>query len=468
MADYMDMMRQAGRLQQMTDEQVAKGTRDYLFNLRAISALTGEDVKRAQARAREASTQLAVQSKLQGMGAGAMERFQAGIKNMEPFMQKALQEATAFDGTVVDKSLNQLFAMSPARQRLFEETYQDTLNNALSADDITKRYQERVRQLGPALQSETASLGDSIGAANLAIGTLPELTKQLEATLALGLKGQADLASQIPNTVEATKQLAVTQDTLRVTTAEVEVAFKNYQARLTEALTGDAARFAVEGAAGLPGFLANKGMMKQLDDAFGLTIAGLESVGIVGGKLKEFFPDLKESIRQFLPQSTPSSSTANPANQLSSAADTLESAGQTLAQAGRSLNRGSDSVNTIASATSGYSVARGGGIIPIGGGDVVAGDLRNPAGLIEGAYQKVQAEKGLANKSAESIQTAMQSLFNSNSPLTQSMTELKQQLATDNQASNSMMKEYIGKMDTLIAAMENNVDYSKRIADNIA
>jgi hypothetical protein len=113
----MDMLNRSGRLSQTTAEDVAKGTADYLLNLRAVSAFTGEDSKKAQARAREASTQLAVQSKLMGMGEGAMERFQTGIANMEPFMQKALQEAVAFDGTVVDKGLNQLFALSPTREK---------------------------------------------------------------------------------------------------------------------------------------------------------------------------------------------------------------------------------------------------------------------------------------------------------------------------------------------------------------
>jgi hypothetical protein len=48
------------------------------------------------------------------------------------------------------------------------------------------------------------------------------------------------------------------------------------------------------------------------------------------------------------------------------------------------------------------------------------------------------------------------------------MLELKQQLASDNQMSQSIMKQYTDKMDTLIDAVNYNEDLLKRIADNTA
>jgi hypothetical protein len=468
MADYMQMMQQAGQLQQMTDAQLAKGSRDYLFNLRAISALTGEDVKRAQARAREASTQLAVQSKLQNMGAGAMERFQAGIMNMEPFMQKALQEATAFDGTVVDQGLNQLFAMSPAREELFRRSQQNMQDLSLDATEITRRYQADVRELGPAMAKEAGSLGDSLGAANLAIGSFPELTRMVEATMQLGLKGQSDFNSRLPDVVRITGELATSQDALRQTTADVQVAFKNYQAQLIEALTEEAEYYALEGARGLPGFLANKGMMKQLDDGFGVTIAGLSTLGITLKNIPESInkaaTEIEKNARNFLLDVFRGGLTTPRRNQQTPDTSRAPNVDQNASEYARGgVLRGPDSGFQSSATFHGHEA-----VIPLGSGDTIAVDLRSPSGLIESAIQKAQAQAGIGNKSMETMQTTLQTMFDNPNLLTRSMGELKQQVASDNQMSQSLLNQYTDKMDTLIATLQDNVEYSRRIANDIS
>lgn len=467
MADYMQLMQQAGQLQQMTDTQLAQGTKNYLFNLRAISALTGEDTKRAQARAREAGTQLAVQSKLQNMGAGAMERFQSGIMNMEPFMQKALQQAVAFDGTVVDQGLNQLFAMSPAREELFRRSQQDMMNQSLDAAEVTRRYQSYVRELGPAMAKEAGSLGDSIGVANLAVGSLPELTKMVEATMQLGLKGQADFNNKLPDIVRITSELSQSQDILRQTTADVQVAFKNYQAQLTDSLSGPAAKFALEGAPGLPGFLANKGMLKQLDDSFGVTIAGLQSIGLVGENFPKQFSesiansteiiarDAKGFIEKIYTEMFNGASRANRQG-------TAPNVEQMPMRTGGVLRGPESGYNSQATFHGSEAV------IPLGSGDTIAVDLRSPSGLIESAIQKAQAQAVVGNKSVETMQATLQTMFDNPSLLTRSMGDLKQQVASDNQMSQSLMKQYTDKMDTLIATLQDNVEYSRRIANDIS
>jgi len=463
MADYMEMMQQAGRLQQMTDEQVAKGTKDYLFNLRAITALTGEDAKKAQARAREASTQLAVQSKLQNMGAGAMERFRTGVANMEPFMQKALQEALAFDGTVVDQGLNQLFAMSPAREELFRRTQKDMMDQSLDSAEVTRRYQQYVKELGPQMAKEASSLGDSVGAVNLATGGLGNLTKMLESTLELGLKGQADFNSKLPDVVRITGELATSQEQLLNTTAAVQVAFKNYQAQLTEALTKPATDFATKGVPYGPEFLANKGMMKQLDDSFGLTVAGLNRVGVVLENIPKSIQDAANTIKtgasSFVLEIFKGMKEGREDASRTNTAPNVEQ--MPMARGG--VLRGPES-----GYRSGATFHGNEAVIPLGSGDTIAVDLRSPSGLIESAVQKAQDQAGAGNKSTEAIQTALQTLFDSPNLMTRSMLELKQQLASDNQMSLSVIKQYTDKMDTLIAAVNYNEDYLKRIADNTA
>jgi len=536
--DYMDMLNRSGKLSQTSAEDIAKGTNDYLRNLRAVSAFTGEDAKKAQARAREASTQLAVQSKLMDMGKGAMERFQSGISNMEPFMQKALQEAVAFDGTVVDKGLNQLFAMSPARQKLFEETQKDVMNQSLSAEEITKRYQQRVKELGPELAAEAKGLGSTIGAANLAVGALPELTKSLEATLQLGIKGQNAATTNIENTVKSAEKLAHTTDELTNVLARGQVVFKDFQSAVNTELTGAITKFAREGVPSLTGMLKNKGLEDQLKDSFAFTLAALKSVGLVGDNLKGSLSKLQTNFEKF---TTGDSAALNDAGKLlkDAAASLKEAASRLLGSITGGGTRENRSINNRDLGTLGKTgslfekedffgkVAKGETVLTpnqlenlvrgVSGNGQQSGmqsmmqknfDLfknsnqKTPAKFDENIQSLVKsnsnflanAEKTLGKASLngveqlasqlqktpavatasvtdtgqlpEAIKNAVSELVNQPNLFTNSVTELKQQISADNQIQISILKDYVDKMDTLISTMEDNVDYTKRLADN--
>jgi hypothetical protein len=52
--------------------------------------------------------------------------------------------------------------------------------------------------------------------------------------------------------------------------------------------------------------------------------------------------------------------------------------------------------------------------------------------------------------------------------MTTALTDLKNTMTADSQASQSLMQQYTEKMDTLIAAIEDGNDYSRQIANNIA
>lgn len=188
---YMEMLNRSGELQTKTSGQIAVGHAEYLKNLRAISMFTGEDAKAAQKRAQDASEQLAVQAKLAEQGDGAAERFTAAVASMGPEIQKGLQQMTAFDGTIVDKNLNQLLAASPTRRKLLEETYADMQNSALDATEVNKRYQQRVAEYGTALKKESLEIGKSYGMVTLATGQLAEVTALGEKQARLGRQGEA-------------------------------------------------------------------------------------------------------------------------------------------------------------------------------------------------------------------------------------------------------------------------------------
>jgi len=222
---YMEMVNKSGQLQKMTDKELAIGHAEYLKNLKAVSMFTGEDVKQAQARAKQASEQLAVQAKLEKQGPKAFERFTTAVAGMGPEITKGLQQMTAFDGTIVDKNLNQLLAASPTRRKLLEETYADMQNSALDATQVNENYQKRVAEYGAALKQEALAAGETYGAVNVATGQMGEVTGMLEKQAELGRKGMAARSEEnkaIETTVDKLKGLIEGADGTRATLVELD------------------------------------------------------------------------------------------------------------------------------------------------------------------------------------------------------------------------------------------------------
>lgn len=284
--DYTDLMRSTGQLEKMQAGDLAKGTSDYLTNLRAVSAFTGEDAKKAQARAREASQQLAVQSKLMAKGPEAMAAFESTIRNMDPIMQKAMQQGVAFDGTIVDESLSQLFAMSPSRKALFDRTYAD-FAAGLDPEQITANYQRNLKELGASMAKEAASMGSSVGTLNLATGGLAELTKLLENTVTLGLKG-VEAAKDATSTADAMKALRDKTEGLVPEISRATEAFIKARTDLTLGLDSQdyLTRFA-QGKLPTNAAAARKSLAEQILEASDATNVLLRNIDIYLGKQKQ-------------------------------------------------------------------------------------------------------------------------------------------------------------------------------------
>jgi hypothetical protein len=106
--EYMANLARTGTLAGMSQEKLAQGSFEYMTNLKVISAITGEEAKAAQERARSASTQSAVFAKLSSMGGEATAQFQAIVKMM-PGFEKELQQIL-----LTGQTDNAAFINSPA------------------------------------------------------------------------------------------------------------------------------------------------------------------------------------------------------------------------------------------------------------------------------------------------------------------------------------------------------------------
>jgi Spy/CpxP family protein refolding chaperone len=85
---------------------------------------------------------------------------------------------------------------------------------------------------------------------------------------------------------------------------------------------------------------------------------------------------------------------------------------------------------------------------------------------VENYFDNLGANK--STTSPEQITQMVGNLFDNPNLMTNSIAELKNIMTADSQSSQNLMKQYTEKMDTLITTLQQNVDYSKRIADGIA
>jgi hypothetical protein len=449
--DYMDLLQRSGRLQDKNAKDIANETADYLINLKAISAFTGEDAKKAQDRAKEAGTQLAVQSKLMDQGPGAFERFYAGIQTMEPFMQKALQEAVATDGTVIDKSLNQLFALSPARKELFDRTQQDVANKSLGAAQIAENYQRNLKELGPAMATEAKNLGNSLGVANLAVGAMPELTRMVEQSLQTGLKGANMQAQAAESTVAAARALSTTTEILTTEISKASKAFGDATSMLTKGITPLLEKYAKEGV--------------------GTTTRSLEQTVRIGSEMTAL---VLEKVTKMEGALAPGG-----------VSRTAERAADRAAESRlpRQANGGVISARSGGTAVLAAEAGLNEAFVPLPDNRSIPVTMNVDSNLyakqFNDSFAGAMAQYDRTKKQtaavptpgpdmATSLRTAFETALSGPAGFGPAMTAVKTQLADDSRSQLSVMQQQIDRMDDMVKAMQDNVEYSRRIANDLA
>ena len=207
-ADYMSMLQRSGNLAGKSQTDLAAESQKYMVNLKAISDFTGEDVKVAEKRAKEASMQLAVQEKLAELGPKAAEKWDAAIRTMDPSEVLAAQQKLVM-GLVTDPASATFYAQNKAADELLDRTMSNIKNSGVSLDQATANYQTNLKELQPAMLEYNKSIAKSIGVNNVATGAMADVTKIASASMTLSMK---DLSKSTETTVGATNNALKTQD----------------------------------------------------------------------------------------------------------------------------------------------------------------------------------------------------------------------------------------------------------------
>ena len=85
----------------------------------------------------------------------------------------------------------------------------------------------------------------------------------------------------------------------------------------------------------------------------------------------------------------------------------------------------------------------------------------------------VQTQKDIPGKEQihelpTALSTALETVLSSPTGLVQTMTQVKTQIADDNKMQMSMMQQQIDNLTKLVDAMNENVRYSERLANELA
>ena len=239
-ADYMSMLQRSGNLAGKSQTDLAAESQKYMVNLKAISDFTGEDVKVAEKRAKEASMQLAVREKLAELGPEAEKKFNAAIANMNPSEVLAAQQKLVM-GVVTDPALATFYALNKASGEHLNRIMDDVKNSGVSLEQATANYQTNLKELQPAMLEANKSIAKSIGVNNVATGAMADVTKIAGESMTLSMK---DLSKSTETTVDAAEEALKTQDPLAKGANAGVDALQSLKTKIQKDLTGAITNFA--------------------------------------------------------------------------------------------------------------------------------------------------------------------------------------------------------------------------------
>jgi hypothetical protein len=163
-ADVMQAMRgsAAGPLK-ATEAQVAEQTQKYAENLRVIAAITGEDAKKRQDEARQASANIAFQAELAKMGPEQRAGIESAMQNMTDQQRKNFVDMMVY-GTIINKTGAIMAAQMPSVAEFTQDQVRDARAGVLDG----RRTLENQKKHAEQNQRELLALGATIGKAGLA------------------------------------------------------------------------------------------------------------------------------------------------------------------------------------------------------------------------------------------------------------------------------------------------------------
>ena len=229
-AQYMGQMQALGKLEKMSKEELAKGTRDYARDLKVVADFTGKDAKEIRDRSRKASQLAILQTTLNEKQLIAFRGTYESLEKLGPnadkaqraLLQSALGLAVNVDGFTQGPMNDALLSMTDVIHRGTENQATafaaggDIIARALTSPETTKY----IAGLG------YSSVSGVAGPTSALIETL-ETSRQAVGDVAVG---------QVKQIQDANERQAKLQDMLSDSTAKLATTMNNAQVEIERRL----------------------------------------------------------------------------------------------------------------------------------------------------------------------------------------------------------------------------------------
>ena len=185
MAQYMAGMKQAGKLESMSKEEIAAGTRAYAKDLKVLADITGKDAKKAMEEAQKKSMEADIMAQLSPEEAA---KFQKAYAAMPDYAKKGFLEYVSSGGTAItDASTNIAMSQNKEVENLIKGTYANIKDSGKDASDVQKATLEQTARAGEEQRKMNKEQGNAIAMANRLGGSLGDAAKMQSDISASGL-----------------------------------------------------------------------------------------------------------------------------------------------------------------------------------------------------------------------------------------------------------------------------------------
>lgn len=221
-ASFMANMQAAGKLEKMSKEDLAKGTRQYAADLKVLADFTGKDALKVQERARMATMRAVIQQRLDDT---QQARYKDGISVLEKLPHHSAEAQQALTQMILTGTTNiEGFTMGPQR-KMIEQMAKDIQSGTGSVIENTAGFMSQAQtELRADLAQGAMGLSKSMGVG----GTAGAFSDTSDAILGMG-KVSAD---QTKKGKDANEKMATAFDKLSTSLASLYDVSQNYKVQI--------------------------------------------------------------------------------------------------------------------------------------------------------------------------------------------------------------------------------------------
>lgn len=445
--DYMALQQQSGKLQNMSAAEVAKGTAQYLGNMKAMSALTGEDVKSQQARVKAAAEEAGVQAALAEGGAEMDQKFRDLVARFPGYEKEIGQLMTV--GEITDPVRATMLASNAELDAVLRKGVENIKDNNINAKAAAEERDATMKRDGAAIAANAREQQKTFGLISSATGQMGEQAALANRNFALGQQGAEQQAKGTKSGLQQVADLVTTTDALTNASSESAKAFADASKTIYTTVKPYLEKFVKEGPPG------GKGLVRTTQEGISAAVTGVKVAGNIGDKA-----DVKGNL-----------------DRLPSVLDSLTAAITSLVGV---LPRkpGSAEGGIVEGSKEGFfSLTHGReAIIPLPSGESIPVNLQGAekmfAGEMAAQREKQAAVAAPAAAStpdiAASVAAAIESAMSGPNGFGKAIGELKTQVADSGQQQTGVLQQQIEKLDALVTAMQDSADSNRRIANEMA